>query len=144
MAVFEGEWVEVTGSELVTTIDRVPAKIAVLHPGWQPENLHEEVVQVVSFKFATADGKLPQPKVGEAAAELASWVRQAAEEGALDTTQAVVFSGIMIGHIAFALGEATHLFPWAGTYEPRINGAYVGHVHGARHQAGEVVFFPEK
>lgn len=142
MATFTGKFIEVTAVKEIETLAEMSAKLQVVFPDWQPAGLRAEQVTVVEFKFATADGKLPQPNVGEAAAEFAKWVRDAVETGELDTTQGIIFSGVMIGHISFALGEASHIFPWAGTYEPRINGAYIGHVHGAPHSAGEVVFLP--
>lgn len=141
MAVYTGKWLEITSVEEVTTLPEIPEKLTLVsgNEGWEPDCVAEPIT-LVQFKFAPADGKIPTPKVGELIAEMDEWVRQSVEDGTLDTTKGIAFSGIMIAHLSFVLGHVTHVFPWAGVFEPRTGGGWVGHVHGAAHRVGDPFF----
>lgn len=139
--VYQGAWLIITSVEDRTTLPALPEKLALV-PGneaWKPECVAEPIT-LVSFKYAPADGKIPTPKVSALMAELDQWVRNAVERKELDTTKGIAFSGVMIAHVAFVLGHVTHPFPWAGVFEPRTGGGFVGHVHGAAHEVGDPFF----
>ena len=146
MAIFSGKFIEVTAVRRLTTLQAAPERLAMI-PG--NEDFASVVclampVQLVEFKFTSPDGKVPTTKLGEAVREFADWVHRAATEGVesfkLDTTIGIAFSGVAIAHIGFALGHATHFFPWAGFFEPRTGGGWVGHAHGAPVRDGDPFF----
>lgn len=110
-----------------------------------PPQIVNEPVTVVTFDFTAAGGSIPTSQVGMAAAELCAWVNNnlSTRGGPLKTHQGIIFSGRMISVIAFALGHATHAFRFGATYEPRINGGYVGHDHSGNYDVGTFFFLPE-
>jgi len=137
---FKGQYVMVTAIRRLVTLGHTPEKVELANPGWSLSGLPELPVQLVEFEFSTPDKKIPAPAVGAAVKEFAEWVRTAAADGTLDTTKGVAFSGTIIAHIGFALGEATHIFPWAGCFEPRTGGGWVGQAHGAPVRQGDPFF----
>lgn len=142
-SVFVGKWFEVVSVEQVQTLPAIPEKLQLVNPGWAPA-CRAEPINLVSFKFTPADGKIPQPCVGELLQEIDQWMRDAIEANVLDTTIGIAFSGVIIAHMGLVFGHTSHMFPWAGAFEPRTGGGWIAHVHGAPHTVGEPFFLEIK
>ena len=138
--IFNGNFIRITQIRSLTTLAAAPEGVKIANPGWAPTGLPELPVQLVEFEINTPDRKILQPQVGSAAKEFSDWVSKAAKNGTLDTTRGVLFSGVILSHFGFTLGEATHYFPFAGAYEPRTGGGWVAHSHGAPVSKGDPIF----